>query len=38
MRAEFCGQPLLEYDVSWWRTRIYDLEAFPHQDLDALRH
>ena len=38
MRAEFCGQPLLEYDVSWWRTRIYDLEALPHQDLDALRH
>jgi hypothetical protein len=38
MRAEFCGQPLLEYDVSWWRTRIYDLEALPHQDLDALPH
>ena len=30
MRAEFCGQPLLEYDVSWWRTRVYDLDTLPH--------
>jgi hypothetical protein len=29
MRAVFCGQPLLEYDVSYWRTRIYDLDALP---------
>jgi hypothetical protein len=29
MRAVFCGQPLLEYDVTWWRTRIYDLNALP---------
>jgi hypothetical protein len=29
MRAVFCGQPLLEYDVSWWNTRIYDLDALP---------
>jgi hypothetical protein len=29
MRGVFCGQPLLEYDVSWWRTRIYDLDALP---------
>ncbi len=29
MRAVFCGPPLLEYDVSYWRTRIYDLDALP---------
>ena len=29
IRAVFCGRPLVEYDVTWWRTRIYDLDALP---------
>ncbi|HEV3150045.1 MAG TPA: hypothetical protein VGY94_03785 [Acidobacteriaceae bacterium] len=29
MRAVFCVPPLLEYDVSYWRTRVYDLDALP---------
>jgi hypothetical protein len=29
MRAVFCEPPLLQYDVSYWRTRIYDLDALP---------
>jgi hypothetical protein len=30
MRAVLCGPPLLQYDVSYWRTRVYDLDALPH--------
>jgi hypothetical protein len=30
MRAVFCVPPVLQYDVSYWRTRIYDLNALPH--------
>jgi len=30
MRAVFCELPVLQYDVSYWRTRIYDLDALPH--------
>jgi hypothetical protein len=29
MRATFCTKPVLQYDVSYWRTRIYDLDALP---------
>jgi hypothetical protein len=29
MRAIFCEPPVLQYDVSYWRTRIYDLDALP---------
>ncbi|HEX6771726.1 MAG TPA: hypothetical protein VF126_06855 [Acidobacteriaceae bacterium] len=29
MRATLCGKPVLQYDVSYWRTRIYDLDALP---------
>lgn len=29
MRATFCTNPVLQYDVSYWRTRIYDLDALP---------
>jgi hypothetical protein len=29
MRAVFCQPPVLQYDVSYWRTRIYDLNALP---------
>ena len=29
MRAVFCEPPMLQYDVSYWRTRVYDLDALP---------
>jgi hypothetical protein len=30
LTAVFCEPPVLEYDVSYWRTRVYDLDALPH--------
>jgi hypothetical protein len=30
LTAVLCEPPMLEYDVSYWRTRVYDLDALPH--------
>lgn len=29
LRAVFCGKPLLQYNLRFWQTRIYDLNALP---------